>query len=143
MCGEIEAIGLIHLKLRMVERETSHLLEVIALIRCHLEPSAGQKRAMNRLQEFRRHHSPALVPALRPRIGKQEIKNVHRVFRQQITNCVRTLQMEHSQIVDPSCFTAGLGNPSNHAFDSKKIRFGMAFSQVNQKRSIAAAKIDM
>ena len=83
------------------------------------------------------------MPAFWPGIGKQKVKNVHRIFRQQITNRIRALQMKDPQIIDSGCFSADLGHPAGHAFNSQKIPLRMALGQGKQKQSVPAAKINM
>src|ERR1700730_1648480 len=130
-------------KLGIGSRESLHLIKVIELIGRDSQQSLRRKRAVDGAKKFRGHHSPPLMPPFWPRVGEQKMKNLHRLFGQQITDGVVSSHTNHSDVVDPRCFATDAANPTEQTLDAEKILFRHPLGQSTEERPITAAKIDV
>jgi hypothetical protein len=130
-------------KLGIGSRESLHLIKVIELIGRDSQQSLRRKRAVDGAKKFRGHHSPPLMPPFWPRVGEQKMKNLHRLFGQQITDGVGSFHPNHSDVVDPRCFATDAANPTEQTLDAEKILFRHPLGQSTEERPITAAKIDV
>ena len=130
-------------KLGIGSRESLHLLKVIELIGRDAQHSLGRKRAVDGAKKFRRHHSPPLMPPFWPRVGEQKMKNLHRLFGQQITDGVGSFHPNHAHVVDPCGFATGAASATEQTLDAEEILFRHSLGQSREERPITAAKIDV
>ena len=130
-------------KLGVRSHESLHLIEVIELIGRDTEQSLRHKRAVDEAKKFRGHHSPPLMPPFWPWVGEQEMKNLHRLFGQQITDGVGSFHPNHSDVVDPCGFATGAANATEQTLDAEEILFRHPLGQSREERPITAAKIDV
>jgi hypothetical protein len=135
--------GIDNRKLGIGSRESLHLIKVIELIGRDSQQSLRRKRAVDGAKKFRGHHSPPLMPPFWPRVGEQKMKNLHRLFGQQITDGVGSFHPNHSDVVDPSCFATSPANATEQALDAEEILFRHPLGQSTEERSITATKIDL
>jgi hypothetical protein len=135
--------GIDNRKLGIGSRESLHLIKVIELISRDSQQSLRRKRAVDGAKKFRGHHSPPLMPPFWPRVGEQKMKNLHRLFGQQITDGVGSFHPNHSDVVDPRCFATGAANPTEQPLDAEEILFRHPLCQSTEERPITTAKIDV
>jgi hypothetical protein len=130
-------------KLGIGSRESLHLIKVIELIGRDAEQALRRKRAMDGAKKFRGHHSPPLMSPFWPRVGEQKMKNLHRLFGQQITDGVGSFHPNHAHVVDPRGLATGAANATEQTLDAEEILFRHSLGQSREERPITAAKIDM
>ena len=128
---------------RIALGNAADLIKVIAIVRRDVEHAVASERAMDRVEKFRGRDPPLLMPAFRPGIRKQKVERFHRVFRQQITHCVRSLQVQDSNVPDFRRFTTDLFDAPTHSLDPEEISLRTTFGHGHQKRSVPAPKIDL
>jgi len=83
------------------------------------------------------------MPPLRPRVGKQKMKNFHGLFGQQIPDSVGGFRAQDTYVVELRRFSSRAADAPKQAFDSKKVFSVHSRSYINQERTVAATKIDM
>lgn len=130
-------------KLGIGSRESLHLIKVIELIGRDSEQSLRRKRAVDGAKKFRGHHSPPLMSPFRPRVGEQEMKNLHRLFGQQITDGIGSFYPNHAYVIDPGGLATGAANAPEQTLDAEEILFRHPLGQSTEERPIPAAKIDV
>src|SRR6266404_4550922 len=117
--------------------------EIIKVIGRDPQNSVLFQRRPDRSQETRRHHPAAMMPSLRPGIGKEEMKRFYRSLGQQILDGIRGFEMQHAHIVNPGRFATDFFDATGEALDSKKVLLPHPRGQRKKKCTPAAAKIDM
>jgi len=130
-------------KLGIGSRESLHLLKVIELIGRDAQHPLRRKRAVDGAKKFRGHHSPPLMSPFWPRVGEQKMKNLHRLFGQQITDGVGSFHPNHTHVVDPRGLATGAANATEQTLDAEEILSRHSLGQSREERPIAAAKIDV
>jgi len=130
-------------KLGVRSRESLHLIKVIELIGRDSEQSLRRKRAVDGAKKFRGHHSPPLMSPFWPRVGEQEMENLHRLFGQQITDGIGSFRPNHAHVVDPGGLATGAAHATEQTLDAEEILFRHPLGQSREERPITAAKIDM
>ena len=83
------------------------------------------------------------MAAFWPGVREEQIKCFDRSFGEQVTDGVRTFDIEDADIFQCSGFAACLCNPSNQSINAEKILIRMTCGQFAQERAVAAAKIDL
>src|SRR5207237_8767389 len=84
-------------KLGIGSLESLHLIKVIELIGRDAQHSLRRKRAVDGAKKFRSHHSPPLMSPFWPRVGEQKMKNLHRLFGQQIKEGIGSFNSDYTQ----------------------------------------------
>jgi hypothetical protein len=118
-------------------------MEVIELIGCDVQDAVLLQCRSDCIQKIVRENPALLMPPLRPRIGKQKVKSFDRIFRQQMSHREQSVSSNHSQVIDLLCFASNFLHPLGKALNPEEVFVRELLRQITQKRSIAAAKIDL
>jgi hypothetical protein len=121
----------------------SHPLEIIGLVGGNPQDPVLDQRRTNRVQEIRSDKATPLMPSLRPRVGKQKMKDFHGLFGQQIPDSVGGFRAQDTHVVEPRRFSSRTAHATKQAFDSEKIFFVHSRSYLDEERTFATAKIDL
>jgi hypothetical protein len=83
------------------------------------------------------------MAALRPRIGKEQIKCFNGFFGQQITRGVGNFDLQNANVFERKYFSTGLRDAARQFINSEKISLRITLRELAQERTIAASKIDL
>src|SRR2546429_3698368 len=84
-----------------------------------------------------------MMAAFWPGIGKQQIKYFDRSLGEQVTNSIRTFDIQNADIFEVGRFPAAFRHAPDHALGPEKVFFRIARGQFAQERTVTAAKIDL
>src|SRR5260370_12507238 len=87
--------------------------------------------------------APAMMAAFWTGIGKQQIKCFDRSFGEQVTDGIRTFDIQNADIFEVGRFPAAFRHAPDHALGPEKVFFRIARGQFAQERTVTAAKIDL
>lgn len=119
--------------------------EIFDLIGRDPNHAIRHERPMQRGKEVLRYNSTRGMPPLWPWIRKHQMKHSHRTRREEVTDCVGNLPTQNASIADVAVFDfpTGTSHPSSHPLNAKKISLWTLSGRGDQKRAIAASKVDL
>jgi hypothetical protein len=91
-------------KLCRLRCELQDIPKIIQVIRHDSQDSIFHESSMDCGEKISRDNATLVMPALGPRIGKQQMKNFYRSFRQQVSNGVVSFGSQDPGIVKPRRF---------------------------------------
>lgn len=139
-------IGILNIengKVGLISHNGANLLKIIQLISSDPENAVIGERAVNCIEKVGFDDTPALMSAFWPGIGEEQIKCFDRSFGEQVTDGVRTFDIQYADIFQCSRFVACLCNPPYQSINAEKILIRMTLRQFAQERAVTAAKIDV
>src|SRR6266481_2281690 len=120
----------------MASSGPADLFEVIKLISRDVERSVRDERALNPIEKIRRHNAAAVMTALRPGIGKEQVECFDGLFRQQITHGIRNFDIQSANIFERECFSAGFCDSAYQFVDAEKVFSRVTLRELAQERAV-------
>src|SRR4029077_15842257 len=84
-----------------------------------------------------------MMAAFWPGIRKQQIKCCDGSFGEQVTDGIRTFDIQNADVFEVGRFPAAFRHAPDQALGAEKVSFRIARGQFAQERTVAAAKIDL
>lgn len=118
--------------------------EVIGVVGRDPNETVNGKRSVHRGQELSGDQATRSMAPFRPGVREHQMKSSHGSRRYQTLDGVQNLKSQNACIrqARPLDFSAGCPDPTQKAFDSKKIPRRILGRDGREKRAIAATKID-
>src|SRR4051812_41495114 len=84
-----------------------------------------------------------MMPAFWPGVREEQVKCFDRSFGEQVTDGVRTFDVENTNVFQRGRFAASSCHAPDQSINAKKVCVRMTLRLFAQERAVAATKIDM